>query len=172
MGNLSHFDPGWHQTIAEPLDTSIDGLVLRRVDGALGHKLAGLVGANAAHLTRHGDYVDLVAMTRAELVSHYVGAGVFEAALVSDDRVHGTASLMRYRPDVFGIGYWLAADSTGRGFATAAASALIDVACTFGATEVWAGIRATNAASNAVVERLGFALARRQPTHLSYRREL
>ena len=172
MGNLSHFDPGWHQAIEDPLDTGVDDLVLRRVDDALGNELFDLVRVNAAHLTRHGDYVDLVGMSRVEFVSHYTGSDVYEAALAGEGRVHGVASLVRYRSDVFGIGYWLAADSTGRGFATAAALALIGVAGTFDATEVWAGIRPSNAASIAVVQRLGFSLARRQATHLSYRRVL
>lgn len=172
MGNLSHFDPGWHQAIAGRLETAIEGLVLRRVDARLGLALNDLIEANAEHLTRHGDYLDLVAMTPAEVVTHFLDAEFFEAALVFDESVHGVASLIRYQPAVFGIGYWLAADSTGRGFATAAAAALVDVARTFGATEVWAGIRPENGASVAVVERLGFSLARRQPTHLSYRRSL
>jgi RimJ/RimL family protein N-acetyltransferase len=58
------------------------------------------------------------------------------------------------------IGYWLRADMTGRGLATEAAQAMLDVASTLPALSV-VEIRcdARNAASAAVPRRLGFALS-------------
>ena len=172
MGNLSHFDPGWHGAIADPLPTSSPELILRRIDRVWGTAVASVVRANHEHLTRHGDYEELVAMDREALVQHFVDADCYEGALVVASTVRGVASLIRYQPTVFGIGYWLAADATGRGFATRATATLCDVARGLGGSEIWAGIRPHNRASIAVVERLGFALARRQHTHLSYRRSL
>lgn len=58
------------------------------------------------------------------------------------------------------IGYWLDAGATGKGFATEAAQALIDVAATIssmGCVEIHCDV--ANAASAAVPQRLGFALA-------------
>lgn len=59
------------------------------------------------------------------------------------------------------LGYWLAADATGRGLATEAARALLDVAATLpGMTRVEIHCDAANASSAAVPRRLGFHLAR------------
>jgi RimJ/RimL family protein N-acetyltransferase len=58
------------------------------------------------------------------------------------------------------IGYWLRADVTGRGFATEAAEAMIDVAGNLPAIDsVEIRCDARNTASAAVPQRLGFTLA-------------
>ena len=86
------------------------------------------------------------------------------------DRIYGEVSLfprdsagrtMLERSDRIEIGYWLAADYTGRGLATEAAKAALDIAVTvprFGHVEIRCDAR--NLPSAAVPRRLGFELER------------
>jgi ribosomal-protein-alanine N-acetyltransferase len=61
-------------------------------------------------------------------------------------------------PDALGLGYAIFPSFRGRGFATEAASALLDSArLDFGVTQFIAGISPDNAASIRVVEKLGFS---------------
>ncbi len=53
------------------------------------------------------------------------------------------------------IGWWLHPDSVGRGYATEAASRVLDHAFAGGLTEVWAVMFPANAPSRAVMTRLG-----------------
>jgi len=60
-------------------------------------------------------------------------------------------------PPRYGLGYWLAEDATGHGYATAAVRALLDHARTLQATDVLAGVTHGNDRSVALLRRLGFA---------------
>lgn len=54
------------------------------------------------------------------------------------------------------IGYWIARDHWGRGFATEAGRALLDIAQTLGHRRITAGHFADNPASGKVLRKLGF----------------
>ena len=58
------------------------------------------------------------------------------------------------------VGWWVAADHRGRGYATAGLQAMVDVAATVGVTTLVAQIAIDNEASVAVAERAGFELLR------------
>lgn len=90
------------------------------------------------------------------------------AMTLPDGDVVGAASLMtRMGPGVLEVGYWVHSDFTGRGFATAAAVALTEVALSLEAVQKVA-IRhdARNRASARVAERAGYAEVSRRPSTL------
>jgi len=79
-------------------------------------------------------------------------------------RVAGGGRVPYAQADCVEIGYWLRADATGRGLATEAARAALDVAAalpTLGHAEIRCDAR--NAPSAAVPRRLGFTLAATVP---------
>jgi RimJ/RimL family protein N-acetyltransferase len=60
-------------------------------------------------------------------------------------------------PPKYGLGYWLAKEATGRGYARAALRALIGHARTeLSATDIYAGVTRGNAGSEGLLERVGF----------------
>ena len=118
-----------------------------------------LVDRNRAHLTKHGDYGDMLTATLAS-VREELGAprehlmlGIWrKRALI------GRVDLIPKEPGIFVIGYWLGRDFLGQGFMTVACRALIAHAqAELGATTVYGGVTKGNRASEAVLERLGFA---------------
>ena len=58
------------------------------------------------------------------------------------------------------IGWWIAAEHRGQGYATAGVSAMVEVASTFGIEALVAQIDVDNLASVRVAERAGFTLLR------------
>ena len=73
-----------------------------------------------------------------------------------DPEVVGGAGLRRIE-GAFEIGYWVRSDRTGRGFASAAARALTDVAfSSLDARRIEIHMDIANSASRAVAERLGY----------------
>lgn len=118
-----------------------------------------LVDRNREHLTQHGDYTELGRATPAsvaeELRDQQVGNARFGIWL--DDALIGRADLSPRVPGHFVIGYWLGGEYTGRGYATRACAALIRHGRdTLGATAIFAGVTKGNAASEALLGRLGF----------------
>ena len=79
-------------------------------------------------------------------------------AIVADDRFVGSCGLhRRSATDVLEIGYWVRADSTGSGLATAAVGALVALAEEMdGITHVEICHDADNPASGRVAEKAGF----------------
>lgn len=72
----------------------------------------------------------------------------------------GTVSLMPRDGERFVLGYWVGRPHWGRGYATEAAQALVDLAFTrFGVDAVAATTRVTNGASRRVLEKSGFQYA-------------
>jgi RimJ/RimL family protein N-acetyltransferase len=73
-------------------------------------------------------------------------------------RILGGANLSRFDPlrDVVELGYWLFVHARGRGIATRSVRALADHAFAHGIVRVEAHVRIGNAASERVLERLGF----------------
>jgi len=102
-----------------------------------------LVQRSARHLTRLGDYLEVVAASEDE-----VAVELFETSVPAlrfgirlDDVLVGRADLNPVAPPRYGLGYWLAQDATGRGVGTTAVAALITYARdTLAATDVFAGV--------------------------------
>ncbi|MEO0464687.1 MAG: GNAT family N-acetyltransferase [Pseudomonadota bacterium] len=61
------------------------------------------------------------------------------------------------RADVVELGYWIARDHWGRGYATEAGRAVLEIARTLGHTQIIASHFLDNPASGRVLEKLGFA---------------
>ena len=131
-----------------------------------------LIQKSKVHLTQNGDYKDLIdrdlRSTKIELsqsnTEEEESFGVF-----LDDKIIGTATLIRYSPTVYGLGYWIGDGFQGHGYMTEAVSWLITYAKdNYSATEIWAGIKHANTPSIKLVKRLGFELRIEQETHLSF----
>jgi ribosomal-protein-serine acetyltransferase len=118
-----------------------------------------LLDRNREHLTRHGDYRDALTATR-ESVRDELNAATDNLALGIwlDRELTGRVDLVPKEPGIFVIGYWLGRDFLGRGYMTVACRALLAHArADLGASTVYAGVTKGNRASEAVLERLGFA---------------
>ena len=90
-------------------------------------------------------------------------------ALWWDDDLVGRLDLNPIETGTFVLGYWLGAEYTRRGFATAAWRALIDHGrAELDATDFWAGVTHGNERSIAVLERLGFARTERLEHHTRF----
>jgi RimJ/RimL family protein N-acetyltransferase len=123
------------------------------------------------HLTQNGDYQDLInrdlQSTRFELSEPAENEESFGVFLLEE--IIGTATLIKYKPGIYGLGYWLGEAYQGHGYMTEAVRSLIIYAHSrYEATEFWAGIKRSNHSSIKLVTRLGFTLNREQETHLSF----
>ncbi|HIG41884.1 MAG: GNAT family N-acetyltransferase [bacterium] len=130
-----------------------------------------LIQNSKAHLTQNGDYKDLIdrdlRSTKIDLSQSSTGQESFGVFL--DNKIIGTATLIRYSRTVYGLGYWIGDGFQGHGYMTEAVSWLITYAKdNYSATEIWAGIKHANTPSIKLVKRLGFELRREQETHLSF----
>ncbi|OUE25472.1 putative ribosomal N-acetyltransferase YdaF [Clavibacter michiganensis] len=122
---------------------------------------------------RHPDH-DTPAGQRADveaaLAQHARGQGVPLAILDDDGSVAGRVSvnsIVRGAFESCAMGYWLAADRTGRGLATEAVRAAVAVAFgELGRHRVEAGTLGHNAASQAVLARCGFTRYGLAPRYL------
>jgi RimJ/RimL family protein N-acetyltransferase len=143
------------------LATTDDDLELRELGPTNVAEYHALVQRNAAHLTRLGDYRDEVASSVTDVAQRFsertevpVRFGVYLR-----QRLVGRVDLVPVDPPRYGLGYWLSEDVTGRGFATAAVAALLGFAGEeLGATDVFAGVTRGNVRSEALLQRLGFAV--------------
>lgn len=118
-----------------------------------------LVQANAAHLTRFGDYQEDVSLDLAGWMERFAQPhdrdGLFR--IVMESVPVGLIHLVPVDPPRFGLGYWLAESATGHGYATAAVKAIVVYAREQrGATDVFAGVTHGNEKSSAVLARCGF----------------
>lgn len=78
-------------------------------------------------------------------------------ALSSAEHLSAESTWLRADPPKYGLGYWLAKEATGQGYASAALRALIGHArIDLYATDIYAGVTRGNAKSEALLERLGF----------------
>lgn len=140
--------------------------------------LSGLRLRSRAHLApwepiRHPDH-DTPAGQRADveaaLAQHARGQGVPLAILDDDGSVAGRISLNTIVRGAFescAMGYWLAADRTGRGLATDAVRAAVALAFgELGLHRVEAGTLLGNRASQAVLARAGFTRYGLAPRYL------
>jgi len=151
------------------LRTSIPSLELSELESKDAATLHALVQDNRAHLTRLGDYTDLVDFSTEQLRDQLSADEPRQFGILHAGTLIGTVTLIKYQPTIYGLGYWIASSQSGRGYMTEAVRAVIDFAASeCGAEEIWAGITPTNEPSIKLVRRLGFELARTQETHLSF----
>ncbi len=146
--------------------TSTPDLCLRLLDGRESHALFALTDKNRSHLRRWLPWLDrntsaedtrrFVEGTR----ERYANREALEAGLFHADRLVGmvgfnTVDWSARRAE---IGYWLDADSQGKGLITRACSALIEFGFVdFDLNRLEIRCATGNARSRAVPERLGFA---------------
>ena len=167
------------RTTGAPVPASLrtERLLLRPWSPDDARALHPVLVANAAHL---GPWipphvaavvpVDELALRLARFAEDFASARSFRFALlaVDDGRVLGEADLFPRAKtgrvpladaDRVELGYWLDASATGRGLATEATRALLDVAATLpGMTHAEIRCDSANAPSAAVPQRLGFTL--------------
>jgi len=141
------------------LETTIAGLVLVPLTKRHALELYQLVQQNHRHLTAHGDYEDLVAMPLEGLSTELAEStdGHLRFGIFLWGQLVGRIDLIAVDPPRYGLGYWLAQNATGRGYATAALKTLIEFASTeLRASDIFAGVTHGNSRSAAVLERAGF----------------
>ena len=134
-----------------------------------------LVDRNRAHLTQHGDYLDLgeatpetVAEDLADPENRNARFGIW-----LDDQLIGRVDLNPRTAEDFVLGYWLGGEYTGKGYATAACTALIAYGQeALGARTMWAGVTKGNVKSEAVLQRLGFRAVSDQGAYTRFNRPL
>ncbi|UJW86193.1 GNAT family N-acetyltransferase [Devosia sp. SL43] len=156
---------------ARSLQTDRPNLQLRLLTTADAPLLHRLVAENATHLTRHGDYMDLVALSRADLKTELSGDGGdhLRFGILLKGQLIGRVDLIAVDPPRYGIGYWLAENATGHGYASAALRALIVFAQgDAGMSDFYAGVTHGNLRSSALLERVGFVSVARFETYTRY----
>ncbi|WP_052715725.1 GNAT family N-acetyltransferase [Devosia chinhatensis] len=130
---------------------------------------------NANHLTRWGDYADLVASSIEDIAEgltdepdrHY-RFGI----LLSGDMI-GRVDLIGVAPPIYGLGYWLAASHVGRGVAQAAVRRVVHFAFdTCAASDIYAGVTHGNDRSMRLLGRLGFEAISRFDNYTRFHRRL
>jgi RimJ/RimL family protein N-acetyltransferase len=134
-----------------------------------------LLQRNHDHLTARGDFVAELAAPLERWVSEFETApapgrrfGIF-----LQDTLVGRVDLIAVEPPKYSVGYWLAEDSTGRGYATAALSRALALAREdLGATDAYAGVTHGNVRSEAMLERLGFQRTARFERYTRFHRAL
>jgi ribosomal-protein-serine acetyltransferase len=134
-----------------------------------------LVDRNRAHLTQHGDYLELgeatpesVAAELRDPENRHLRFGVW-----LNDALIGRVDLNQRTPEDVVLGYWLGDEYTGQGYGTLACQALIDYGkAALGARTVWAGVTKGNAGSEALLGRLGFQAVSDQGTYTRFKRPL
>lgn len=140
------------------IPTSMDALALRQFGLADAGELHALVQANRGHLGERGEHTDLIAASVEDLREALGGDdGKLRFGMFLHERLIGRVDLMEVEPGFYGIGYWLAEEATGRGYATEALRALLDfVRDGLGAQAVYAGVSHGNDKSTTLLGRLGF----------------
>lgn len=134
-----------------------------------------LVDCNRAHLTQHGDYLDLGEATLETVADDLTDPENRNArfGVWLGDQLIGRVDLNPRTAEDFVLGYWLGEEYTGQGFATAACAALIAYGQeVLGARTMWAGVTKGNVKSEAVVQRLGFQEVSDQGTYTRFKRRL
>ncbi len=118
-----------------------------------------LLVINSQHLTRHGDYVEEVASTLADIERQFSVVNDLQRrfGIWLDDALIERVDLTPVAPPRYGFGYWVAHSHEGRGYITAAGRAALAVAATtLAVTDVFAGVTHGNVRSERVLARLGF----------------
>lgn len=134
------------------LATEMPVLMLRPLTRSVATELHQLLQQNRDHLTAHGDYADQVAMSRDQVETELAADSAnLRFGIVLSRTLIGRIDLIAADPPKYGLGYWLAKNATGQGYATAALRALIGHAGTeLHATDIYAGVTRGNARSEAL----------------------
>lgn len=157
------------------LRTTLPGIVVAPLEAHHAPILFQLVQDNRSHLTAHGDYADQVASSLEGLVDELSNPtkGGFQFGIFVQQELIGRIDLVPVDPPRYGIGYWLAQSSTGKGYATAALNAAVEFACIeLVATDIYAGVTHGNWRSAAVLERAHFKPNERFERYTRYHRAL
>lgn len=133
-----------------------DDLNLRPLTRADAAEYHALLQRNAAHLTRHGNYREDVAATPEEVTAQLAEPAPLRFGIVLGERLIGRVDLIPVDPPRYGLGYWIAEDAAGHGYATRAVASVLRHARTLAATDVFAGVTHGNDRSVALLRRLGF----------------
>jgi len=150
--------------------TDLPGLTLRPLTDADAYH--ALLTGNRAHLTQHGDYQEETTKTLTSLRADLAVPDDLRFGIHHQGTLIGRIDLIAADPPRYSIGYWLAATSTGNGYATAAGHAIVNLAVRLGATDVYAGVTHSNTKSAAVLERIGFIAVVEFDTYVRYHRAL
>ena len=155
------------------LDTEIEGLVLRPLGVEDLDRYADLISSNRDHLTRHGDYRELVAMPRQELEDELRSPAEGRFGVWSGDDLVGRVDLIRKDGANAVLGYWLDDQHLRIGYATAACRELLRYGeVNLSIIDVWAGVTHGNDRSAAVLRRLGFEEVADMGTYTRFHRAL
>jgi len=138
--------------------TQTPGLILRRLTAADADAYYAMVDCNRAHLSQYGDYQAEKVATLDWVISELSPPSInFRYGIHLGDRMIGRVDLVPVAHLHYTIGYWLRRDSTGRGYAIAACTTVIEYARTaLSATDIFAGVTHGNHRSIALLKRLGF----------------
>ena len=157
------------------LPTQVPELTLRELAPDDAGALHALVQANQGHLTAHGDYRDQVAASPEDMAAEFADrtSGKRRFGIFLGGTIIGRADLTPVEPPRFGLGYWLAQNATGKGYAQAALTSLMGFAASqLGATEVYAGVTHGNEPSVTLLARLGFVPVATFERYIRFRRIL
>jgi RimJ/RimL family protein N-acetyltransferase len=141
------------------LATALPDLVLNELGPADVQVFYDLLQQNRSHLTAHGDFMNEVAAPLEKWIGEFAAnpAPSRRLGIFLKRQLIGRIDLIAVEPPKYSVGYWLAEQNTGHGFASAALVRLLALARDdLGATDVYAGVTHGNMRSEALLERLGF----------------
>lgn len=141
------------------LELTFDGGVMRRLTAEDAVAYHDAVQRNRDHLTAIGDYINEVSASVDDFRALFENESDLSLlmGIWRDDALVGHVALLHREPPKWGLGYWLALEATGQGFATAAVGSLLAYGRQkLGVEEVLAGVSHGNQKSIAVLKRLGF----------------
>ncbi|EFY85088.1 hypothetical protein J3458_009581 [Metarhizium acridum] len=154
------------RTIRAPPERLVEGgLVLRRWKLSDAAELYAAASNSTVELARWMPWAaDGYDLTKAQQFLDFTSKAwdngeTYDFAVIVDGRVSGSFGLMTpatKAPNTLEVGYWLANEATGRGFATRAASLLTRTAFEMGADHVQIRHDELNHRSGAIPHRLGF----------------
>jgi len=157
------------------LGTSVPGLMLTQISKDHAAALYELIQDNRSHLTAYGDYADLVTASPDEILTELAETAgqKLRFGIFLQQKLVGRIDIIPVDPPRYGLGYWLAQNSTGRGYATAALQAVLEFArADLQASDTYAGVTHGNWRSVAVLERAGFRSVERFEKHTRFHRSL
>lgn len=153
------------------LTTSLPDIVLRELTPRDAPELFALIQGNSHHLTEHGDYVEQVKASVADIADELATEPQRHRrfGILACNEIVGRVDLVGVDPPRYGLGYWLVGSHLRRGIATAAVRSVIDFAFAQGlATDVFAGVTHGNDRSVALLKRLEFQPVERFETYTRY----
>jgi RimJ/RimL family protein N-acetyltransferase len=148
--------------------TDLPGLTLSALTEQDAEEYHALLTTNRDHLTRHGDYLDETAKPLTAVRADLTEPSDLRFGIRLDGTLIGRIDLVPVDPPRYSLGYWLAEDATGHGYATSAGRAILDLAARLGASDVYAGVTLGNTKSMAALERMGLTAVVEFDTYTRY----